>query len=186
MKTYRRKRQQYWFAGLLGIIGAVNLLFFFILYRPARAEYFRLQDSILASRGNIQARRQRIARLEKLNSQLGTSAQDRQHLIAMYFIPKDKGWSEVVPHLDRMVRTAGVRNTRKEWAAADTPQYGLFSVKARVPVSGAYPNVVKLIKDIEQDDTFFIIESIDVRESEEETGTQGVSMNLNLETFFYQ
>jgi len=185
MKTYRRQRQQYLFAGVLGAIGVVNLLFFLILHRPARAEYFRLQQSIQLSQSDIDARRREIDRLEKLNAQLATSAQDRQSLITTHFIPRASGWSEILPQLDMMVRQAGLKNLRKDYSPADTPQYGLYSVKIRLPVSGLYPNLVNLIKDIENADTFYIIDSINVR-STDTPGEQDVSMDLNLETFFYQ
>jgi hypothetical protein len=185
MKTYRRQRQQYLFASLLGVIAVINLLFFLILYRPARSEYFRLQDSIQKSRSDIHSYRLKIDRLEKLNAQLGTSAQDRRRLITMHFIPKDTGWSEILPQLDAMVQRAGVKNSRKDYTTAETPQYGLYSVKIIIPAAGPYANVVSLIKEIENADTFFIIDSIDVRGGETQ-GTANVTMNLNLETFFYQ
>jgi len=184
MKVYRRRRQQYLFASLLGVIGVVNLLFFFILYQPIRSEYFRLQDSIQKRRADIYSRRQKINRLEKLNAQLETFAQDRQRLYTMHFISKDMGWSEILPQLDGMIQRAGVKNTRKNYSTDETPQYGLYSVKITLPVIGLYPNVMNLIKEIENADMLFIINSIDVHGSN--PGTPDVSMNLNLETFFYQ
>ena len=185
MKTFRRKRQQYLFASILGIIAATNLLFFFMMYRPARSEYVQLQSSIQKTRTDIQSRRIKIERLEKLNSQLETSAQDRQRLITMHFIPKDTGWSEILPQLDGMVQRTFVKNLRKDYTLSPTPQYGLYSVKIRFPVSGLYANVVNLIREIEKSDTFFIIESVDVRGGTT-PGVQDVAMNVNLETFFYQ
>jgi hypothetical protein len=185
MTTYRRQRQQYLFAALLGVIGIVNLLFFFILYRPTRSEYVRLQDSIQKTRADIQSRHQKIERLEKLNAQLATSAQDRQRLITMHFIPKSSGWSEILPQLDGMIQRSGVKNTRKDYNTDETPQYGLYSVKIRLPVTGLYANVINLMKEIENADTLFIINSIDVRGSAV-VGAPDVTMNLNLETFFYQ
>ena len=77
---YRRQRQQYVFAALLGVIGVVNLLFFFILYQPARSEYYGLQESIEKLHGQVQSRKQSVDRLEKLNAQLETSGQDRREL----------------------------------------------------------------------------------------------------------
>jgi hypothetical protein len=185
MKTYRRQRQQYLFAGLLGVIGLVNLLFFLILYRPARSEYVGLQNSIQTARSDVQSRHQKIDRLEKLNSQLETSAQDRQRLLTMHFIPKSSGWSEILPQLDGMIQRSGVKNLRKDYATDETPQYGLYSVKIRLPVTGLYSNVINLIKEIEDAQTLFIIDSIDVRGGAV-AGAPDVSMNLNLETFFYQ
>ena len=185
MKVYRRQRQQYLFASLLGVIALINLLFFFILYQPVRSEYFRLQESIQKARADVGTRKLKIERLEKLSGQLETSAQDRQRLYTTHFIPKDTGWSAIVPQLDAIVQKAGVKNTKKNYNTDTAPQYGLYSVKIVLPVNGLYPNVMNLIKDIENAETFFIIDSIDVRGSST-PGSQDVSMNLNLETFFYQ
>jgi len=186
MNLYRRRRNQYLFVILLGVIGVINIMFFFILYRPVRGEYFRLQDSIQKERADVQSRRQKIDRLEKLSAQLDTSAQDRRRLYTTHFIPTETGWSEILPQLNRMTLTAGVKNVRKEYSKDSVPQYGLYSVKIRLPVSGSYSNVMKFIKEIEKANTFFIINSIDVRASETSTKASDVSMNLNLETFFYR
>jgi len=184
MKAYRRRRQQYLLASLVAVLGVINLLFFFIMYRPVRSEYFTLQDSIQKARTDIRTRQYKIDRLEKLNAQLETSSQDRERLFTGHFIPKAMGWSRIVPELDAMIQMAGVKNIRKEYELDEKPEHGLYSVKIRLPVSGSYPNVVNLIKDIESADTFFIINSVDVRPNA--PGSAEVSMNLNLETFFYQ
>src|SRR5215510_14418026 len=185
MKTFRRRRRQYVFGSLLGLIAAINLLFFFILFQPARGEYLRLQESIEKTRALVQLRHRTIARLEKLSGQLETSAQDRARLVTGHFIPNSAGWSEIVPQLESMVQRAGVKNMRKEFSKDAAPQYGLYSVKIRVPVTGTYSNVINFIRDLENAETFFIINSIDVRPSAV-AGSQDVAMNLNLETFFYQ
>ena len=182
---YPRRRNQYVFLSLLGVIGVINILFFFILYRPVRSEYFRLQTSIEKARADVQSRRLKIDRLEKLSAQLETSAQDRQRLYATHFIPKETGWSAILSKLDTIVQESGVRNNRKDYVTGDAAQYGLVSVKIRLPVTGLYSNVMRFINDIENADTFFIINSIDVRAAES-AGTPEVVMNLNLETFFYQ
>ena len=187
MKTYRRQRQQYVFAGLLGVFAVINLLFFFILYAPARSEYYRLQESIQHLRSDIEARRQRIETLERLNAQLSTLEQDRARLFTTHFIPRDAGWSEILPKLNAMVQEAHVVNTQKGYTIDQTPQYGLYSVKIRVPVQGAYPNVMNFIKDIENSETFFIIDSIDVRGSNASgPNSSEIALDLNIETFFHQ
>jgi hypothetical protein len=185
MKTYRRQRQHYLFASVLGVIGVVNLLFFLILYQPVRSEYFRLQDSIQKTRAEVQSRGQKIDQLEKLNAQLETSAQDRYRLYTKHFIPRNAGWSEILPQLESIVQQAGVKNSRKDYSIDQTPQYGLYSVKIRLPVTGFYPNVMNFIKELENADTFFIINSVDVRGSAMPGGTD-VAMILSIETFFYQ
>jgi hypothetical protein len=185
MRTYRRQRQQFVFASLLGVIGVINLLFFFILYRPVRSEYFKLQDSIEKTRTEVQTRSQKIDQLEKLNGKLETFAQDRERLFTRHFIPRSTGWSETVPQLEAMVQQAGVKNVHKDYHIDDSPQYGLYSVKIGLPVSGLYPNVMTYIKDLEESDTFFIINSVNIHGSSL-PGSSDVTMSLSAETFFYQ
>jgi Tfp pilus assembly protein PilO len=187
VKTYRRQRKQYLFATLLGVVGVINLLFFFILYGPARSEYYRQQESIERLRGDIEGRRQKIETLERLNSQLSTLEQDRQRLFTMHFIPRDAGWSEILPKLNAMVQETHVDNTQKAYTIDQAPQYGLYSVKIRVPVQGAYPSVVNFIKDIENSETFFVINGVDVHGSSlQGVSTSNIALDLNIETFFYQ
>jgi len=186
MKMYRRQRQQYLFAGLLGAIAVVNVLFFVILYQPARSQYFRLQDSIQKTQMEVNSRRQKIDRLEKLSKQLETSAQDKRALFTMHFIPRNVGWSETLPVLETAVQSAGVRNEIQSYSIDEAPQYGLYSVKIRLPVSGQYSNVVNFIRELEESNIFFIINSIDVRGRSEKQSNAGVEMDLNIETFFYQ
>lgn len=183
--VYRRQRKQYVFAGILGFIGVINLLFFLILYRPARSDYYRLQDSIEKLRVDVQTSRLSADRLERLNAQLETSAQDRRRLYTMHFIPRDAGYSEILRQLDALIQRSGVRNARKDYDIDPAPQYGLYSVRIRIPVSGAYSNIVSLIKGLEDAETFFIVNSIDVRGSVL-PGVTDVALGLNLETFFYQ
>ncbi|MBI2149582.1 MAG: hypothetical protein HYU27_03115 [Acidobacteria bacterium] len=186
MKTlYRRQRKQYVFGGILGFIGVINLLFFLILYRPARSDYYRLEDSIEKLRVDVQTSRLSADRLERLNARLETSAQDRLRLYTMHFIPRDAGYSEILRQLDAMIQRSGVRNARKDYDIDPAPQHGLYSVRIRIPVAGAYSNIVSLIKGIEDAETFFIVNSIDVRGSEL-PGVTDVALGLNIETFFYQ
>src|SRR5262249_23102984 len=154
-------------------------------FQPTRSEYFRSQDSIQKTRAEAASRRQKIDRLEKLSTQLETLAQDRSRLFTMHFIPRNAGWSETLPLLEGAVQKAGVRNQRQDFGIEDAPQYGLYSVKIRLPVTGLYPNIVHFIKELEASPTFFIINSIDVRGSSA-TGNADVAMTLSLETFFYQ
>lgn len=184
---YRRQKQQYFFAGILGVIAVVNLLFFLILYRPARSEYFQLQDSIQRLHREITVQRQNVERLERLSAQLETSEQDRRRLFTSHFIERKIGFSQIIPQLEDMAVSTGVKKPRVEYSIDEAPHYGLYSVKIRIPVQGGYPNVVNFIKEIESSDTFFIIGSIDVRGSANAAQVPtDISLALNLETFFYQ
>ena len=186
--TTRRQRQQYIFGTILGAIGIVNLLFFLILYRPTRSDYFRLQESISLLQAELRTRQSSVTRLETISGQLGRSEQDRRELLGRHFVTRDAGFAEIMPVLDSMTLRAGVRNNRKEYTIDAIPQYGLYSVKIRFEVQGGYPNAVNFVKELERSDTFFITNAIDLRTASDGqlTGAGLVALTLALETFFYQ
>jgi Tfp pilus assembly protein PilO len=182
---YRRQKQQYLFAIILGVLAVINLLFFLILYRPARADYYRLQGSIERLRSEVQFQQQEVQRLEMLNQQLEGSERDRQRLFTNHFIPRAAGFSEILPKLDAIAAQAGVQKTRVDYTIDDAPTYGLYSVKMKVPVTGSYSSIVNFIKELEHSQTFFIITSIDVRGVPGAPGAD-IALSMGLETFFYQ
>ena len=182
---YKRQRQQYLFAGVLGVIAIINLLFFVILYRPVRGEYYRLQNAIQTLQTEGQQQRQEVTRLERLSMQLEGSEKDRQRLFTAHFIPRHAGFAEILPQLDAIAGQAGVRKTRVDYAIDGVPRYGLYSVKMKVPVTGGYSNIVNFIRDLEHAETFFIINSIEVRGVAGSPGSD-IGLSMNLETFFYE
>jgi Tfp pilus assembly protein PilO len=183
---YRRQKQQYVFAAALGVIAVVNLLFFLILYRPVRAEYYRLQDSIQSLRAEVESQQREVERLEKLNIQLESSQKDRQRLYTTHFIPRNAGFSEILPQLDTLASRANVRKTRVDYSIDEAPTFGLYSVKMRVPLTGSYEEIVNFIRDLERANTFFIINSIEVRGAAGSSAGGDIALSLGLETFFYQ
>jgi hypothetical protein len=54
----------------LRVIAIVNVLFFFILNRPARTEYERLQESTRFARAQAGANKLTLDRLQKTSTQL--------------------------------------------------------------------------------------------------------------------
>src|SRR6185436_16361252 len=100
--------------------------------------------------------------------------------------PRDAGFSEILPELDEIAVDAGVRKARVDYTIDDVPRYGLYSVKMRVPVTGEYSNIVKFIRNLEHSNTFFIINSIEVRGAGGGSSGTDLGLSLALETFFYQ
>jgi len=188
MKSTKRQRQQALFAAILGATAIISLLFFLILYRPARSEYFELQRSIENLRADIQTRQASVERFERLSYQLDTSEQDKLRLITGHFIPYAAGFSQIMPHLDAMAQHAGVKKTTVVYDVAEAPQYGVYSLKIRLPVQGTYANIVNFIKELEDSQTLFIIEAIDIQSASGQSVPAGseISLDLSLETFLYQ
>jgi Tfp pilus assembly protein PilO len=186
---YRRQKQQYIFAGLLGVIALINVLFFFILHRPVRAEYSQLQNSIATLRAEGALRQQGIDRLERTSMQLERFEQDRLELFTNHFVPRDAGFAEILPQLDAMAERAGVRKSRVDYAPEPIPNYALESVTITLPVQGAYDEVVAFIMELETSDILYLINFIDVRSvqgSGPSVGTGTIELALTLETFFYR
>ena len=188
---HRRQKRQVLLAGFLGVIAVVNLLFYLILLRPARSDYFNLQGSIDQLRSQNAAANLTKQRLEKTSAQLERFEQDRSGLFNAHFIKFDPGFAELSPRLEQMAVRAGVRRPVVDFTRDEIKQYGLYSVKIKIPVQGTYTNAVNFIKSLETSDTFFLINSIDVKSGEDEgvgaaKTTGAVSLSLSLETFFYK
>jgi hypothetical protein len=188
---HRRQKRQFLFAGFLGVIAVVNLLFFLILLRPTRSHYFNLQGSIDQLRSQNAAANLTVQRLEKTSGQLERFEQDRAGLFNKHFIKLDPGFAELSPRLEQLAVLSGVQRPVVDFTRDEIKQYGLYSVKIKIPVKGTYTNAVNFIKTLETTDTFFLINSIDVKAGEEEgpgaSKTVGtVSLSLALETFFYK
>jgi Tfp pilus assembly protein PilO len=185
--TYRRQKKQYFFAAALAAIGVMNVLFFLFLYRPARNDYYGLQDSMERLRLDIQTRQHTVGRLEKLSAQLETSEQDRHTMYTSHFLRRDIGYSQILPELENIAQRIGVRKSRVVYSDTFEPQYGLYSVKIGIPVDGTYSSIVKFIQELENSDTFFIIEGIGLRATDTTSNGNGtISLTMALETFFYQ
>jgi hypothetical protein len=193
---YRRQKKQYVFAGLLGVVAIVNILFFLILLFPARSEYLNLKDSISRLRTEVAVRKAKVAQSERRSAELDRFEQDRRDMFTTHFLKRESGYSEILPELEMMGQKAGVRNSRKDYSYETIPQYGMFSVKIKVPVQGGYPNVVNFIRELETSKTFYLINGIDVRTSDSKdkdkdassasNGAGTLALALDLETFFYQ
>ena len=67
---HRRQKRQLVFAALLATIILSNILFFFILLRPARSDYFNLQGSIDDLRRQLGVSKMTREKLEKTGDQL--------------------------------------------------------------------------------------------------------------------
>src|SRR6266576_3336480 len=96
----RRQKKQYLFAGLIGVIAIVNILFFLILLYPARSEYLNLRDSISRLRTEVGVQNRRIEQLEKRSTELDRFEQDRRAMFMTHFLQRDTGFSEILPELE--------------------------------------------------------------------------------------
>ena len=198
---YRRQRKQYIFAGFLAVIALVNVLFFFILNRPARTEYASLEKSIKQLRLQAGANKRNLTSLEKTSTDLARFEKDKRSLEMMHLVHRPMGYSHIVSTLDGLVLRAGLKKTRVNFNIDTKKAHaGLNSVSMTVPLEGNYSNIVSFIRELENSETFFLITAISLESSASANGqvsnviannsngggAGSVGLSLAMETYFYQ
>jgi Tfp pilus assembly protein PilN len=194
---YRRQRTQYIFALFLAVVAVVNLLFYFILTRPSQSEYAELQKSIAQLQVEIKNSERFLGNLVNSSEALRRFEPEKQRLLMMRALQRNKGYSELLLKLDGIAKAANVRKTTVSLTRFATPMPGMESVSIVIPIEGNYANVVKFIRELEQSETFFLVTAISAERSTQPTGqpmalanagsaTGAVALNLTLETYFYQ
>ena len=203
---YRRQRKQYIFAGFLAVIALVNVLFFFILNRPARTEYESLEKSIKQLRLQAGANKRNVTSLEKAETDLDRFEKDKRSLEMKHLVHRPMGYSHIVSTLDGLVARAGLKKTRVNFNTdMKTAHAGLNSVSMTVPLEGNYSNIVSFIREVENSETFFLITAISLESSARQSGqvsnviannsnsnnsnsgvAGSVGLSLAMETYFYQ
>ena len=198
---YRRLRQQYLFAGVLAVIAVINILFFFVLNRPARMEHARLEESIMQLRAQAGANKVFLDRLAKTSTQLDRFDKDKNALLMKHLIHRESGYSHIVSTLESLLQRTNVRSTRISYTPDPTPHAGLNTVAVTIPLEGNYSNIVRFIREVENSDTFFLITAISLSGGAQSSGptpntsnaqnaantsSGNVALSLALETYFYQ
>lgn len=194
---YRRQRTQYIFAIFLAVVAVINVLFYFILTRPSQSEYAELQKSIEQLQVEIKNSERFSDTLETSSAALGKFDEDKNRLLMMHALQRNKGYSELLTKLDGIAKAANVRKTSVALTRFATPMPGMESVAITIPIEGNYTNIVKFISELEKSETFFLVTGINVDRTSQSTGpvapasnagsgTGAVSLQLTLESYFYQ
>lgn len=198
----RRRRYQYIFATFLAVIAVINTLFYFILTRPSQSEYTNLQQSIAQLESTMKSSNVYLADLVRKSILIDRFDPDRNALLAMHMVKRNKGYSEILTKLSGIVQDSGVKWTRQGFNQNPTPQAGLNALSITLPLEGNYANIVQFIRGVEDSETFFLITGITVERTSQASGpavqpgafinaataaaTGSVSLSLTLETYFYQ
>jgi Tfp pilus assembly protein PilO len=195
---YRRQRNHYIFGIFLAVVAVLNLLFYFILTRPSQTEYARLQADIQQLQKQVSSGQLYLKNLEQTAGKLENFDKDKNALLMMHLVNRNEGYSRIQGKLNGILQKSGVRYSRIQYSLNPEPQAGLNAVSIVVPVEGNYTNVVNFIRELENSETFFLINAISVEQTTlQEPGRPAaftntaaaggaVSLSLTLETFFYQ
>jgi len=197
---YRRQRQQYIFAIFLTVVAVVNILFYLILTRPSQTEYATLQEEIVQLETQVKKSEALFKRLSDNAAKLERFDGDKSALLMTHLVQRDEGYSEIQGKLNAILKKSGVKYTSIRYNLNTDLQAGLNPVSMVVPVEGNYVNVVSLIRELENSDTFFLISQINLeRRAPQEQARPAafnassaapapgaVALSLSLETYFYQ
>jgi hypothetical protein len=198
---YRRQRQQYIFSIFLAVIAVVNVLFYFILTRPSQTEYATLQDEIATLQEQVKKSERFYQQLSGSSDKLQDFDKDKSALFMMHLVQRNQGYSEIQGKLNAVLKKSGVKYTSIRYNLNPDAQAGLNAVTIAVPVEGNYTNVVSLIRELENSDTFFLITQINLGRTTPQEPLPGrpaaintsaanapgtVALTLTLETYFYQ
>ena len=200
---YRRQRRQYIYAIFLAVIAVVNVLFYFILTRPSQKEYSNLQEETAKLQSQIAKSDKYFSQLVKNSGIIDNFDKDKNALVMMHLVQRNKGYSEILSKLDMMVQHSGAKHTRMTLSQNPTPQAGLNALAIVLPLEGNYSSIVSFIRELEKSETFFLITAINVERTTQAGGQTGpgqpafvntaastapgaVQLSLTLETYFYQ
>jgi hypothetical protein len=179
----RRQKYQILFGGLVAVAGVVSVMFFLILYLPARSDYLELQSSIERLIAESEQRHRTLERLQDSDEKLDAARQEQLGFVATRFISRAQGFAAIMPDLEELAQIAGIDRNRVQYAIDQEPRFGVYSVQVNIPVRGDYSAVTSFIRELERSNTFFILDSIGLSASG--SGVPGeLSLSLNLTTFF--
>lgn len=179
-RLYRRRKQQYVFLAAVAIFCGASILAFLLLYLPMRSDYRRLEASIEQLRRENVDRRAELARLREIESQLDASRRERLRFLAARMIPREEGFAAILPDLERLAQLAGIRRNQVLYNLDSEPQFGVYRMEINIPVQGSYGAVTEFIRELEEAETLFILESIRLNRAQD----GNLDLSLTMTTFF--
>ena len=182
-RVYPRRKQQYAFAVLVGLVVVAVVLFFALFYLPVRAEYAGLDAAILELRAGIVQEKGTLERLEAAERRLEEAKEGRALFLSSSLVPRELGYAAMLPELDQMARSAGIERGRVQYDIGSLPQFGVYPVAILMPARGNYASVRRFIELLETSEKFFLLDSIAMIQAE--GGAAGeLDVQLTMSTFF--
>lgn len=181
-KTYQRRKQQYVFAVLTGLVVLNVAVFYLLFYRPVRSEYTNLEATIARLQGEILQRRNTLERLNDAEHRLENAQEARQVFLSSNLVSREQGYAALLPDMAAMARRSGVQHSEAQYLIADAPMYGVYPVQILEPVRGSYDAVRRYIRELESSSRFFLLDSIAMQRGE--GAANELEVEIAMSTFF--
>ncbi len=182
-RFYPREKVQIAFAGFVAALGAAALLFFLVLYLPLRAEYRAAGETIARLTAETAARRAALDRMEAAADGIDLAGEHWSRFLRERLITRDQGYAAMIPDLEGLARFAGVSRDRVNYNLIEESQFGVYAVVINMPIRNSYDSLTRFIEELENAETFFILDSILLSRPDVEDDTD-LNLELNLTTFF--
>ena len=178
---------------LLGLLLAINALFFSLALRPAGERALERREQLQRHEQEAVTRRENVERLRAVVANLDSARAQGRGFYQERFLPRATGYSAVIEELDKLARA---NNVQKGAVAYSEPepvpgQSDLTAVSITTAIHGDYGNVVRFINQVERSPLFLVIDSIGAaggRTAGPGPGGPGpsgkVQLSLGLVTFF--
>lgn len=181
-KTYQRRKQQYVFAVLTGLVVLNVAVFYLFFYRPVHSEFANLERTVARLQGEILQRRNTLERLEDAEHRLENAQESRQVFLSSNLVSREEGYAALLPDMAAMARRSGVQHSEAQYLIADEPMYGVYPVQILEPVRGRYDAIRRYIRELEASSRFFLLDSISIQRAE--GSSDELEVELAMSTFF--
>ena len=168
-------------AAVLGILGAINLVAYFLLVQPAVREYRRLTEERGPTR-EINEREAQVVRNEEFLTALGQVGADLGTLRGDLLSTRAERLVEVQGELDELCRRFGIDLKAVGVESEMMLDEELDRLAMNVPLEGNYANLRRFLQAVEQSDQFLIVERVSLARGKE--GGALLSLNVGLATYF--
>jgi Tfp pilus assembly protein PilO len=152
---------------------------------PSRAANQRQLDN---ARLQLIELRAQTTQQRRLNTEIGTSRQQAQTLIADGFPKQAEASSELLTEFSRIATASQVQVSGAQFQPDKDAKLGLRRVAISLQVAGGYTGVVKFINGLERSPMFFIIDQVSVSGTAATGGAAaaGNQIKLQLELEAYE
>jgi type IV pilus assembly protein PilO len=151
------------------VLAAISLLAFLYLISPFTRSSAEKQQELVEKQSQLRAVEDQTRPLQKL-PELVTKA--RADIAAFYADRLPAYPSTVYNEVNSLARKNNVTVAQVKYDVFDLPVPSLKVLQAQAQVRGSYPDLVKFINSVERSKMFFVIESLQIGESQKNASIQ--------------
>ncbi len=176
----RRVRRSYVF-GVLGLLAAFNLIFYFVAVYPLDAREQEHQAVLAALQQQIAAKTSELKNLRIITEKVEKARSEGDSLLADITLERNTTFSRLVRELVTAAAESRIeaRETNFNLEPIEgATQYGAIAITANF--RGEYDNLVKFLNRLDKSDHFLIIESLTATPRSDSTELQ---ITMKIDTF---